>query len=295
MTDRRILPFNGRVAHECLRGHVEAEIYTKGTTSHAVTTVVSVSSSEHCDDRERQLVFGQGFRVLEYLDNDFEPGPVLFGFCERDGYVGYILDDFMSENDYPSTHKVSVRLTCLKPVPNFKSPVEILHLPLGAEVHVECQEGAWSKVTFGEHDDATTGFLPSKHLAPIVSKIDDPISVAEEFLGAPYLWGGNSTLGVDCSGLVQAACLACGLPCPGDSDMQEAELGTHLPDNAPLQRGDLLFWKGHVAWVADPGTLLHANAFHMAVAYEPLQDAIQRIKAQGDGPVTARKRLGEIT
>ena len=98
-------------------------------------------------------------------------------------------------------------------------------------------------------------------------------------------------LGIDCSGLVQIACLACDIPCPGDSDVQEGALGSPLPEDAPLQRGDLLFWRGHVAWVSDPDTLLHANAHHMAVSFEPLREAIARIDAQGDGPVTARKRL----
>jgi cell wall-associated NlpC family hydrolase len=110
------------------------------------------------------------------------------------------------------------------------------------------------------------------------------IAVAEKFLGVPYLWGGKTGLGLDCSALVQIAAAACGVICPRDSDMQEATLGMPLPhgtDPSNLQRGDLVFWKGHVAIVRDATTLLHANAFHMAVAIEPIRDAIDRIEAAG--------------
>jgi cell wall-associated NlpC family hydrolase len=117
------------------------------------------------------------------------------------------------------------------------------------------------------------------------------VAVAELFLGTPYLWGGNSRWGLDCSGLVQAGLLACGLACPGDSGDQERELGTAPPEGTPAQRGDLLFWRGHVAWVSGDNMLLHANAHHMAVVFEPMDQAIARIEAQGDGPVTAHKRL----
>ena len=118
----------------------------------------------------------------------------------------------------------------------------------------------------------------------------EPVDVAALFLGVPYLWGGNSHSGIDCSGLVQAAYLACGRACPGDASHQEAAFGPALPPGTPPNRGDLLFWKGHVALVYDPDTLLHANAYRMAVNYEPLSFAVERIAAKGEGPVTSHRR-----
>jgi cell wall-associated NlpC family hydrolase len=131
--------------------------------------------------------------------------------------------------------------------------------------------------------------MPAAHLAPVDTFESDPAAVAGMFLGTPYLWGGNTAFGVDCSGLVQAAFTACGLPCPADSDMQMS-LGSEV--TGALRRGDLLFWKGHVAIVVDEARLIHANAHHMAVAFEGIDAAIARIEAQGDGPVLSRRRIG---
>ena len=138
---------------------------------------------------------------------------------------------------------------------------------------------------------ADNGYVPATHLKPVDTTEADFVTVAEKFVGTPYLWGGKSSFGLDCSGLVQVALNACGLPCPRDSDMQENALGEAIaPDIANLRRGDLVFWKGHVAIARDPATLLHANAFHMAVAIEPTVDAIARIHAGGSA-VTSLRRL----
>ena len=136
------------------------------------------------------------------------------------------------------------------------------------------------------------GHIPARHLAPLAAADDDFVAIAERFLGTPYLWGGKTSFGLDCSGLSQVALTACGIACPRDSDMQEQALGAPVDANAGfsnLQRGDLVFWKGHMGIVRDPATLLHANAFHMAVALEPIAEAIPRIRAS-DGPPTAVKR-----
>ena len=171
--------------------------------------------------------------------------------------------------------------------PDLKCPDPVA-ISLGCYLTIAWEEDRFARTVDGK-------FVFKDHLKPVNEPESDPVTVAERLLGTPYLWGGNSSTGIDCSGLVQAGCLACGIPCPGDSDLQNARLGKPLADTDPLQRGDLLFWKGHVAWVANPDLLLHANGFHMAVSYEPLHDAIARIEAQGEGPVISRKRLGELT
>jgi cell wall-associated NlpC family hydrolase len=136
---------------------------------------------------------------------------------------------------------------------------------------------------------ASGGFIPNRHLAPLTSRESDFVAVAERFVGAPYLWGGKSSLGVDCSGLVQIALTACGIPCPRDSDMQEGALGKPV-SLAGLQAGDLIFWKGHVAIARARNSLIHANAFHMAVVIEPVAEAVTRIGATGS-QVTSVRRL----
>jgi len=236
--------------------------------------------------RDRQLLMGEAVEIMPPSSSGLTRGAPRWVAVKalRDGYPGYIPEAALSTGSV--NHRVRARATHAYSAPDFKS-TECLSLSFGARLEVLGEEGRFA--------ETPQGYVPRAHLTPLAERESDPVSIAELFLGTPYLWGGNSAFGIDCSGLVQAGCLACGLPCPGDSGDQEAALGETLPDDAPLQRGDLLFWRGHVGWVADPGTLLHANVHHMAVAYEPLQAAISRIAAQGDGPVTARKRLKGLT
>jgi cell wall-associated NlpC family hydrolase len=135
-------------------------------------------------------------------------------------------------------------------------------------------------------------YVPHQHLGALDANESDFVAVAERFAGTPYLWGGKTSLGIDCSGLVQVALNAAGIGCPRDSDMQEAALGRPLPESESknLQRGDLIFWEGHVAIVRDSETVVHANAHHMATAVENTRAAIARIKAAGS-EVMSIKRL----
>ena len=135
-------------------------------------------------------------------------------------------------------------------------------------------------------------YLWSRHLAELSAPEPDAVAVAERFLETPYLWGGRTSVGIDCSGLVQAALTAAGVPCPRDSDMQEATLGEAIAiDAEPLARGDLVFWKGHVGIMRDPATLLHANGWHMKVVSEPLIQARERVASSSGGEVTSVRRL----
>ncbi|MDE4133462.1 NlpC/P60 family protein [Phaeobacter sp. QD34_3] len=226
--------------------------------------------------RERQLLYGESVAVLS-RDSDWAEIR-----ASKDGYTGHVATQALAA-PLEATHWVSAPATHAYEAADFKSR-DLCALSFGSRLQVSAQTGRFAETELGH--------IPKVHLSPIGTGLNDPVTVAEKFLGTPYLWGGNSRFGIDCSGLVQAALLACGIPCPGDSGPQERELGTALPAASGYERGDLLFWKGHVALVRDPDHIIHANAHDMAVAIEPLEAAILRILEQGDGPVTAHKRLG---
>jgi cell wall-associated NlpC family hydrolase len=163
-------------------------------------------------------------------------------------------------------------------------PVE--GLPLGCRLAVTGDDGELARLASG-------GFVPVRHLAPLDAAAPDFVAVAERFIGVPYLWGGKTSLGIDCSGLVQVALHACGAACPRDSDMQERALGEAV-DVAGVRRGDLVFWKGHVAIVRDADTVVHAAAFHMMVVIEPIADVVRRVAGEGGGAIRAVKRLAPV-
>ncbi len=271
--DRRLTPANGHAAASHLRGQVAADVFTDGEPATVGQTVVDLCAAPQ-GNRDRQLLLGASVTVFDRRDG------WAFVQSKRDGYVGYVHEAALAP-PANTTHRVATRATHAYTREDFKSP-DLLHLPFGAEVTVTNER----KKFF----DTPHGFIPKKHLRPLDRVFSDPATVAQLFFGVPYLWGGNSTSGVDCSGLVQAAYLACGHLCPGDSDMQRDGFGAALRGDATLQRGDLIFWKGHVAMMVDGETMIHANAHHMATVYEGLAQATLRIKAQGDGDILARRR-----
>jgi cell wall-associated NlpC family hydrolase len=274
VSDRRLTPANGRVAATRLRGIVKAERYLDGDPASVIVPVADLLASPG-GARDRQLLLGARVRIYERQAG--------WAFVEAlaDEYCGYLPEAQLGP-PCAATHAVTARATHVYPAPDMKT-TETMALSLGAAVQVLGSDGHFARTP--------QGYIPARHLRALAMPESDPVAVVKRLVGTPYLWGGNSAFGIDCSGLVQIALFACGQPCPGDSDLQEHALGETLPPGTPPQRGDLLFWKGHVAWVAGPDTLLHANAHHMAVACEPLAAAIRRIEAAGDGPVTRHARL----
>ena len=204
----------------------------------------------------------------------------MWGQSELDGYVGYVDGSKLGPGLAPG-RRVTALWSQVYDRPTARATV-LQELPFLAEVAVGGSSGGFARLRGG-------GYVPSPHLAPVEG---DYVAQAERFIGVPYLWGGRSARGIDCSALVQLALNACGLPCARDSDLQERELGTPLPspDLRALRRGDLMFWKGHVAIVRNRESLIHANAHHMAVTIEPIATAVERIQASGF-PLTSIRRL----
>jgi len=273
--DPRMTPANGRVAHVSLEGRVAAERFVKGRWMMVQQPMVNITDTPR-GARVSQLLFGERFLALE-TDEGFS-----FGMAERDGYCGYILSGALTGAE-EATHWVVSPATHLYPKPDIKAAPDVA-LFFGSQVKVTADRDGFRRIQTGH-------YIPSQHLMPIKARFADPVGVADLFLGTPYLWGGCSRWGIDCSGLVQTALVACGIACLRDSDQQQETLGTALPDDAPLQRGDLVFWQGHVGIMSSETMLLHANAHHMAVAYEPFAEAVARIGEREFGAVTTRRRL----
>jgi len=275
--DPRITPWRDGIAARSLEGVIEAEVYLdpKAMSCMAAATGIRQAPDANAEQMD-QLLFGERFEVLE------EEGAWLFGQAARDGYVGFVEAAALAPAGPLPTHRVSALRTYAFAENTIKSRASGPY-SINSLVAVEALEGKLAKV-------AGAGWMTGAHLQPIGMFEDDWAAVAERFVGAPYLWGGRESLGLDCSGLVQQALFACGLACPRDTDQQQA-LGAPITA-AEFGRGDLVFWKGHVAMGVGDGRIVHANGHHMATVIEPLAEAITRIDAAGSGQPTAYRRIG---
>ena len=278
--DPRRHPFRDDLAAEHLRGQVSASRYAAGQPRQVVHSATPLRGRP--DAREAwtsEVLFGEQVTLYEERDG------WAWVQLARDGYVGYLRSGALSAQVKQPTHKVRALGTFLYPAAETKAP-PWLPLSLNATLNVVETGPSFARLADGS-------FVPMRHIADLTWHAPDFVAVAERFMGAPYLWGGRTRQGLDCSGLVQVAMQAAGLECPRDSDMQQAELGSDIlvPDTLDgLERGDLVFWHGHVGIMADAFLLLHANAHHMAVVIEPLKAAAER-NARAALPITAIKRL----
>jgi len=274
--DPRIHPFRPEVAASHLKGQVEAQRFVEGTRYQVVEPAAALRRTPSHEARlDTEALFGEIVTVY-----DIEEGWA-WGQLEADGYVGWLSANALAAPGAAPTHKVCVPRTLCFPAPDIKRP-PLAALPMGAKLSVARQDERFAITASGWH-------VPAVHLAPIKARAGDFVAVAEMFLNAPYLWGGKTALGLDCSGLVQTALQAAGVTCPRDSDMQELSLGKPVA-LTEMRRGDLIFWKGHVAIVRDAETIIHANAHHMMVAIEDAEGTFARIKAAGS-EVTSVKRV----
>ncbi|HRK24577.1 MAG TPA: NlpC/P60 family protein [Beijerinckiaceae bacterium] len=276
--DPRVTPARPDLAAAHLAGKVSADRFVEGVARRAVVPLSPLKRRPAFDaPLETEVLAGEAVTVYEE-----EEGWAWVQLAD-DGYVGWMSANALAAPDPAPTRRVTALRTFLYPGASIKAE-PLGWLSMGATVAVTRMDGAFAATPLG--------FIYASHLAPPTEQAVDFVAVAESLIGAPYLWGGKSSLGLDCSGLVQLSLAMTGHAARRDSDMQEKELGQPLAiDQDLLRRGDLVFWKGHVGIMRDADTLLHANGHHMLVVSEPLAEARARILAKGAGPVTSIRRL----
>lgn len=281
--DARRNAFRPDLADARLKGQVEAERFVEGRPARICTPLAVLRRRPASDaPLETEALCGESLLVF-----DDEGEGWMWGQLASDGYVGWVPSESVTFDAGAPTHIVTVPRTLVFPGPDIKRPpLGWLTMGAGFVGHGTAQDVNTAYVLVHPF-----GAVVTQHCRPVDSHPSaDFVRVAEGLMGVPYLWGGKSALGIDCSGLVQLAAGMAGLALPRDTDMQEAEAGAPLTAGEPARRGDLIFWKGHVGIMQDGETLLHANAHHMMVASEPLARAVARADSKGS-PVTSRRRL----
>jgi len=281
MDDPRLTPARPDLAAKYLEGRIAAKRFVTGE-EFEISDAIAPLRGEPSSDATLLTQALMGERVTIY---DRNGEGFAWGQLNSDGYVGWLPDRALAKPIGKPTHKITALRTFAFPGPSIKLP-PVDTLVMGAAVTVIRDDGVFAVTRDG-------WYLPRRHVGPIDHHADDFVAVAEQFAGTPYLWGGKSSFGIDCSGLVQVSLNAAGIGCPRDSDMQQDGLGRALDaaESRKLRRGDLTFWKGHVAIVRNADTIVHANAHHMATTIENTREAVARIKAAGS-EITAIKRLG---
>ncbi|MEQ9643175.1 MAG: NlpC/P60 family protein [Alphaproteobacteria bacterium] len=268
--DPRLTPARPDLAAEKLRGEVEAERFVAGATHHARICTAIRFTPDAGAKQESQLLAGEPFTVYDVADG------WAWGQAELDDYVGYVAAADLVAGEPSPTHRVDARTTHLYPAPDLKQPV-VGHLGFASWVNVSDEDGGYCRTEYG--------WVFAKHLAPIDRPRPDPVATALQLMGVPYLWGGRSADGIDCSGLVQLSVQATGQWCPRDSDMQGAWLGEPVADLASARQGDVIGFNGHCGFLVGDQQLLHANAFDMHVGLDLLKDVMTRA-----GEITAIRR-----
>lgn len=281
--DRRLHAFRPDLADIALQGEVDAERFVEGEAARVTRPVVALRPQpDLAKGIDTELLLGEAVRIFEERD----------GWCwvqaESDGYVGYLPADSVSRSAPEPTHIIVPQRSPLYPEPELRKPhVEVLSMGSRVKV-VGAAEARGNHYVVLDNGMA----LYATHVRPIDAPGEtDYVDVVAKFVETPYLWGGRSGHGIDCSGLVQLALLMAGKKAPRDTDMQAAGLGEPI-EREELRRGDFVFWKGHIAVMEDPETIIHANGHTMTVARENFEAAIQRIGWLYNQPTGYRRLVG---